>query len=715
MKEEILEAIKQQDKVIEGIKKTIAYLEENNKKIKEDLSKTENNIFLDEENEKLTKINIEELKSIKKKDLNADIKETANTENEIKETVSKGEKEIKLGLYIFNYIGVIFIFLGFISLAFLSGKYMNNLMKSCTIYVFSFIFLGVGHFYSKRKKIIFSRGLIGCGIGLLYISTYVAHFVLLVFTKELALTVSVLVTILSIILTMHYKSKSISILSQVGGYLPVFTFLYSTNFSTKALIISQIYVLLLNILMYMIYRKYQWKLLNIVSFVLMSLWVLTFPFDKNNFIYINYLYSLIYFGIYFLPLRSEKGKEGGSIDSYIKIASLTVLSFISFSLLIFEEKNISNIMILVSQVALYSGLNAYFVKNKKSSIISVFLEIFSNLWLVILGIVYLPIVYIEKYEYIIVFINILVIVNIILYIKRVMNRYIVISTIYICYFYIMYFFITLFFLTVVLGGIEMKYKVMFLILNLISLFLIRKSKVDFKYFGKIFYIFLYFHIEYFLVSLVFFSINRLNLNFIGNFEKAWLNIIVVSIFSYITFFIEKFKKYKLPFVSFSIILVSIFFCNLLIPIPKDGSYMIRFILSLTANLLSNAISIYGVVKFIKDGRKKEEIFILIISGALLLNGTVIAYNNIEFSYLNILLDVLYALLSLCLIVIGFRKDLGVVRRVGLFMVIITAFKLMILDIPTTTLLSKMILFFIFGILSLVISYMYQNYNNKINK
>ena len=261
----------------------------------------------------------------------------------------------------------------------------------------------------------------------------------------------------------------------------------------------------------------------------------------------------------------------------------------------------------------------------------------------------------------------------------------------------------------------MKYKVIFLILNLITFFLMKKSKIDFKYFGKIFIILLYFHIEYFLLSFVSFSINRLDINIIGSFEKVWLNIIIMSIFTYITLFIKEFKKYKLPFVSFSIILVITLIYNLLMPVPKTGNYEIRFILILVANLLSNALSIYGIVKFVSDKRTKEQIIIFMISGALLLNGTIIAYNNIDFSYLNILLDVIYGLLSLCLIIIGFKRDFGLVRKVGLFMLIVTTFKLMILDIPTTTLLSKMIAFFIFGILSLVISYMYQIYSNKNSK
>ena len=54
MKEEILEAIKQQDKVIEEIKNKITYLEEENTKIKEELLK--------ENTKNYSEINIEKLK-----------------------------------------------------------------------------------------------------------------------------------------------------------------------------------------------------------------------------------------------------------------------------------------------------------------------------------------------------------------------------------------------------------------------------------------------------------------------------------------------------------------------------------------------------------------------------------------------------------------------------------------------------------------------------
>ncbi|BBM37824.1 hypothetical protein JCM16775_0519 [Leptotrichia hofstadii] len=127
-----------------------------------------------------------------------------------------------IGLKGFNFLGIISIFLG-VFLVFRTQfvKILaNNYVKSSASYLLGMFFLFAGEkFYQKNKKH-FAVGLIGGGIGILYLTTLLSTLYLKLYPMTAGLFISVILTGLVVILSLRYDSQIIGVLSLIGGYLP---------------------------------------------------------------------------------------------------------------------------------------------------------------------------------------------------------------------------------------------------------------------------------------------------------------------------------------------------------------------------------------------------------------------------------------------------------------------------------------------------------------
>ena len=127
-----------------------------------------------------------------------------------------------IGLKGFNFLGIISIFLGvFLVFRTQFAKILsNNYVKSSASYLLGMFFLFAGEkFYQKNKKH-FAVGLIGGGIGILYLTTLLSTLYLKLYPMTVGLFISVILTGLVVILSLRYDSQIIGVLSLIGGYLP---------------------------------------------------------------------------------------------------------------------------------------------------------------------------------------------------------------------------------------------------------------------------------------------------------------------------------------------------------------------------------------------------------------------------------------------------------------------------------------------------------------
>ena len=127
-----------------------------------------------------------------------------------------------IGLKGFNFLGIISIFLGvFLVFRTQFAKILaNNYVKSSASYLLGMFFLFAGEkFYQKNKKH-FAVGLIGGGIGILYLTTLLSTLYLKLYPMTAGLFISAILTGLVVILSLRYDSQIIGVLSLIGGYLP---------------------------------------------------------------------------------------------------------------------------------------------------------------------------------------------------------------------------------------------------------------------------------------------------------------------------------------------------------------------------------------------------------------------------------------------------------------------------------------------------------------
>ena len=261
--------------------------------------------------------------------------ETALKENEF---LFEREKkrfvfEKLIGLKGFNFLGIISIFLG-IFLVFRTQfvKILsNNYVKSSASYLLGLIFLFAGEkLYQKNKKH-FAVGLIGGGIGILYLTTLLSTLYLKLYPMTAGLFISVLLTGLVVILSLRYDSQIIGVLSLIGGYLPYGAYILVNRTNVQIYYILAYSLILQGIVLGVSWKK-DWIYSKIFGFV-------TGVVNMTGLIYyLNYsihdkitafFYILIFTTAYsfiFLNSHKKENRESNIID-YIFLSLNLIIKF----------------------------------------------------------------------------------------------------------------------------------------------------------------------------------------------------------------------------------------------------------------------------------------------------------------------------------------------------------------------------------------------------
>lgn len=267
-------------------------------------------------------------------------------EYDLKEDKYLFEKEKKnfvleklIGLKGFNFLGIISIFLG-IFLVFKTqfrDFFNNDYIKSSGSYLLGIIFLFAGEkLYQKNKKH-FAVGLIGGGIGVLYITTLLSTMYLGLFSMMLGLFISVILTGLVVILALRYSSQIIGILALIGGYLPYGAYIYSEGGETKIYYLI-VYSLILQGIVLGIAWKKDWLYSKIIGFVIGSINMAGIVFYLSNYMnnkIIAFFYIVIFTTAYsfiFLNSHRKENRESNIIDYILLSLNLIVKFSLIYSL-----------------------------------------------------------------------------------------------------------------------------------------------------------------------------------------------------------------------------------------------------------------------------------------------------------------------------------------------------------------------------------------------
>ena len=278
-----------------------------------------------------------------------------------------------IGLKGFNFLGIISIFLG-VFLIFRTQFvkiFSNNYVKSTGAYLLGMAFLFVGErFYQKNKKQ-FAVGLIGGGIGILYLTTLLSTIRLKLFPMPVGLLISIILTALVVVLSLRYDNQVIGILSLIGGYLPYGAYIW-INKSNVQIYYLILYSLILQGTVLGISWKKDWIVNKIFGFVIGSFNMIGLVYYLNNKLnkdIVAFVYILIFttgYTFIFLNSYKKENRKINFIDYFLVSLNLIVKFSLIYSLF---DKNIPSVVktILVGGVGIIYGFFGEKLKENRIS------------------------------------------------------------------------------------------------------------------------------------------------------------------------------------------------------------------------------------------------------------------------------------------------------------------------------------------------------------
>lgn len=271
--------------------------------------------------------------------------------------------EIKLGLNLFNKLGVILVFLAVI----LAGRYtyshwFSNYAKGITFYVLGLLFCIGGEWLYRKKMPAVAAGVIGGGIGLFYISTFICAFYLNILSFNMAMAVCVLIAIVSLILTLRYKSPTIGMLSLIGGYLPFIAYVVLRGIKTLPVPQALAYLMIFNAVVLGISIRHKWNQIMYVGFLFnvpCVAYLLSYLGNDILAIVLAYANFLLYLTVILYRNLKNRASLNGADLGLLGLNTLTNCSMVYY---LFNRAGYGDYtgLLAVFYAAVYFGL-AYFV------------------------------------------------------------------------------------------------------------------------------------------------------------------------------------------------------------------------------------------------------------------------------------------------------------------------------------------------------------------
>ncbi len=253
------------------------------------------------------------------------------------------KNEFFVGINLLSKIGVIFIIIGVIAFSAVSAPYLSPFVRTLVIFSLGILMTGLGEVFYRMKSVIFARALTIGGIGELAISVLIGYHSFESLHIIVAMILGVVISAGGLALSFRYQSQSILIGTVISGFLPVFL----TLGEIAPLIIGMFYILLFQIAVTVIsYIKERPAVLFVAltcnaitaPILFIAQGIMEMPGDTIRIV--SCAYVLVSFGVYIIAAIADSYRDGGYISainavSFILstvIASLMCLTFtISFT------------------------------------------------------------------------------------------------------------------------------------------------------------------------------------------------------------------------------------------------------------------------------------------------------------------------------------------------------------------------------------------------
>jgi uncharacterized membrane protein len=210
---------------------------------------------------------------------------------------SPQELETRLGLTIINRIGAITLTIGIIFFFEYavdnrwigeSGRVILGLLTGLAL-------IAAAEWLSKRDQRVFSQGVAGCGLAVLYISLYASFAYYRLVPQSGAFLGMVAACGLAAFLSFRYQSPAISALGLVGAFLT--PLLLSTGHDRRWLFL--LYLLVLDIAALAISARRRWVVLDVLAFAATAILFLLWAGEPGEKTAIGLFFLILYFTLFF--------------------------------------------------------------------------------------------------------------------------------------------------------------------------------------------------------------------------------------------------------------------------------------------------------------------------------------------------------------------------------------------------------------------------------
>lgn len=292
------------------------------------------------------------------------------------------EREEKWGR-ILGIVGVLAVLLGVAF--FLKYAFSNNLIGVTGRVIIGIIagaaFISVGQ-YLREKYRAYSNILIGCGIGLLYLTTFASFAFYNLIGSAMAYGLIIGITGLAVILSIIDNAMVLATIGVVGGFLtPIFLTLQNASLSQVLT-----YVLILDIGVMITAYVYKWRKLSGIAFV--GTWILVFATYSSLYVNTDKFVLCIFLTLYFLSflassifhhvVRKEISDES---DLFVIVVNALTYAGSIYALLYHPFQNFMGFFMVIMALLYFAVSYLSFITNKENTRLNLFLPAMAALFL----------------------------------------------------------------------------------------------------------------------------------------------------------------------------------------------------------------------------------------------------------------------------------------------------------------------------------------------
>ncbi len=663
----------------------------------------------------------------------SEFQEADITTEMLQKRIKQNNIEVKIGLNWLSKAGVLLILIGVITAMRYSYSFFTASTKGVFGMLIGLVFLGMGEFFSQKKKLVLGNALTGGGIGISYLTIFWSYFVLGIIDLRGALVLSVLLSVTAFVLSIRYNSKTIGAFALIGGYLPLLSYISMGELKGEAIYIGMGYVFILNLVTILIAIKKDWIILKLLSFIshLPILLYLTYNSGSGQ---VAITYALLAFSMYLTmilayPLWFKQKLRAGHI---VFLGANTFLScVVSYGLFNHFGFDDYRGLLALAFGGVYLTLNLIVGKwTKGEKEVGVIFGITALTFAVLV----IPFQFGRDWVVLGWFIEG---VLLILYRSKIKSKLAEIGGIAIFALCLLSF--------VVLFGeyqaqnindlsllkgfnmADINYSIITIgTLGVMVSYLkeVRKSFGELLGFydrGKLVTGYKYFALLNVWIYLNY-AANRIysllgeNARVIGDGDRVLLFVIITAVLAYTISKVRLLQDAGIRYVTIAMTIIVNALCvmmNLMPGFIDDTSKGI----GITVLIIYNILVLLSIREILKGLIKKEnmngEIYPVIMSAYILFNTTALLKMQLNIGYVDFIISIFYIIAAFVLIIVGFKYHYRYIRYGGLVLSILATAKLFLFDASSLWEQYRIISYFCFGIVLIAISYVYQQFSKNI--